>query len=128
VGAGAGATVGTLFIREGFGGMKGGLGTASLRVGEVVIGALVVINAVGDVVDWRTGKIIAGARQPDGKGFANVIETLKKHPPGQRGAALELYDSAPRATTLVVVATNAGFSKRALCKIAMMASTGAART
>ena len=75
VGAGAGATVGKLL--RGVHGMKSGLGTASLRLGEVVIAALVVINAVGDMLDWRTGKIIAGARRADGKGFANTLETMK---------------------------------------------------
>jgi len=78
VGVGAGATIGKM-LKE-YKGMKGGLGSASLRLGEVVIGALVVINAVGDIVDWRTGKIVAGARRPDGKGFVNIVETLKKLP------------------------------------------------
>lgn len=41
--------------------MKGGLGTASLRLGDVAIGALAVVNAAGDIVDWRTGRIVSVA-------------------------------------------------------------------
>jgi L-aminopeptidase/D-esterase-like protein len=129
VGAGAGATVGKMLRNHGFAGMKSGLGTASLRLGDVVIGALVVVNAVGDIVDWRTGKIVAGARRPDGKGFANIIETLKtlgRTP--QPSSRREVQDPVLQSTTLAVVATNARFHKTALTKIAMMASTGAART
>jgi len=126
VGVGAGATIGKM-LKE-YKGMKAGLGSASLRLGEVVIGALVVINAVGDIVDWRTGKIVAGARRPEGKGFANIVETLKKLPTNKLQSSLWLNDPVLRSTTLVVVATNADFSKTALTKIAMMAAVGAGRT
>jgi len=128
VGVGAGGTVGKMLRAQGFGGMKGGLGTASVRVGELVIGALVVLNSVGDIIDWRTGKIIAGGRRPDGKGFVNIVETLRTIPVSAPEARLKLHDPVLRSTTLVVVATNADLSKTALTKIAMMASTGAART
>src|SRR5918996_2487345 len=70
VGAGAGGTVGRMLQRHGMRGMKGGLGTASLRLGDVAIGALALVHAAGDVVDWRTGRIVAGARRPDGSGLA----------------------------------------------------------
>ncbi len=126
VGVGAGATVGKMLGHRGLGGMKGGLGTTSLRVGEVVIGALVVTNSVGDIIDWHSGKILAGARRPDGKGFANIIETMKTQ--SSRRSAADFPDPVLHSTTLVVVATNADFTKTALHKIAMMASTGAART
>jgi L-aminopeptidase/D-esterase-like protein len=59
-------------------GTKGGLGTASLSLGDVRIGALAVVNAAGDVVDWRTGRIVAGARRADGGGFADTVATLKR--------------------------------------------------
>ncbi len=127
VGVGAGATIGKMLVHQGLGGMKSGLGTASLRLGDVVIGALVVANAVGDILDWRTGKIIAGARRPDGKGFANIIETLKAIERGRQRSSGDIHDPVLHSTTLAVVATNAQFSKTALTKIAMMASTGAAR-
>ena len=128
VGVGAGATVGKMLLGHGFGGMKSGLGTASLRLGDVVIGALAVVNAVGDIVDWHTGRILAGARRPDGKGFANIIETLKSMGRSPRASLRRVQDPVLHSTTLVVVATNAKFNKTAMTKIAMMASTGAART
>jgi len=127
VGAGAGATVGKML--RGIPGMKAGLGTASLRLGEVVIAALVVINAVGDVLDWRTGKIIAGARRADGKGFANIVETMKADVAGgkNRQEALATYDPPFNSTNLVVVATNVSFTKTEMTKIALMANCGASR-
>jgi L-aminopeptidase/D-esterase-like protein len=126
VGAGAGATVGKML--RGLHGMKGGLGTASLHLGEVVIAALVVINGVGDILDWRTGKIIAGARRPDGKGFANTMETMKTElAEGKTQAALAITDPPFNSTNLVVVATNVNFNKTEMTKIAMMANCGAAR-
>lgn len=129
VGAGAGATMGKMLRRQGLGGMKAGLGTASLRLGDVVIGALVVVNAAGDVVDWRTGKILAGARRPEGKGFANIVETMKQTLSERSPqSSLEFYDPALGSTTIAAVATNVNFSKTQLTKIAMMANCGAART
>ncbi len=127
VGVGAGATVGKMLGGRGYRGMKAGVGTASLRLGDVVIGALVVANSSGDIVDPQTGRIVAGARRPDGKGFANIVETLKSLAGSGQRAATWLHDPALHSTTLVVVATNAEFTKTALTKIAMMASTGTAR-
>jgi L-aminopeptidase/D-esterase-like protein len=129
VGAGAGGTVGRMLQRQGMRGMKGGLGTASLRVGDVAIGALAVVNAAGDIVDWRTGKIVAGALRADGAGFADTVATLKKNLGGGRpyGRA-DVDDPVLRSTTLVVVATNIAYSKTQLTKIAMMANAGGAWT
>jgi L-aminopeptidase/D-esterase-like protein len=124
VGAGAGGTVGRMLMRYGMKGMKGGIGSASLRAGEVVIGALAVVNPAGDVVDWRTGRIVAGALTPDGQ-LADTMATLKKTlaSTGARGD-FALNDPPLRSTTLVVVATNVGYSKTQLTKIAMMANSG----
>jgi len=129
VGAGAGATVGKMLTPQGYHGMKAGVGTASIRLGDVVIGAIMISNAVGEVVDWRTGKIIAGARKPDGKGFVSIPETLRNNPPRfpLRGK-LGVEDPILGSTTIGVVATNADFNKTELTKIAMMANCGAART
>ena len=124
-GVGAGATIGKM-LKE-YKGMKGRLGSASLRLGEVVIGALVVINSVGDIVDWRTGKIVAGARRPDDKGFVNIVEAMKRLPANKPQASRWLNDAALQSTTLAVIATNADFNKTAMTKIAMMASVGAGR-
>jgi L-aminopeptidase/D-esterase-like protein len=127
VGAGAGGTVGRMLTGSGLRGMKGGLGTASLRLGDVTIGALAVVNPAGDVVDWRTGRIVAGARNADGRGLADITATLKKNlaATGNRGR-IEINDPPLRSTTLVVVGTNVAYSKTQLTKIAMMANAGGA--
>ena len=122
VGVGAGATVGKMHRGRGLGGMKGGLGTASLTLGDVVIGALAVVNAAGDIIDWRTGRIVAGARRPDGS-FADSVDVMRGIV--SRGGGLD--DAALRSTTLAVVATNVDLNKTALTKVAMMANCGAAR-
>ena len=108
--------------------MKAGVGCASRRFGDVIIGVLVVANSVGDIRDWRTGKILAGARRSDDQGFADIIETLGRDLSTKASrASLTIDDAAFRSTTLVVVATNVDFNKTQLTKLAMMASTGAAR-
>jgi L-aminopeptidase/D-esterase-like protein len=126
VGVGAGATVGKMLRNKGYLGMKSGIGTSSLRLGDVIVGALVVANSVGDILDRHTGRIVAGALRPDGKGFANISEALKKLASGA-SSSVNVSDLPLRSTTLVVVATNVSFTKTELTKIAMMASTGAAR-
>ncbi|GBC78499.1 putative aminopeptidase [bacterium HR08] len=118
VGAGAGATVGKLFGLDRA--MKGGLGTASVRVGEVIVAALVVVNAVGDVVDPQTGRILAGVRTPDGKHLADALALLRR---GERPASLRPGEN----TTLGVIATNAAFDKAGMTKIAQMGHDGLAR-
>lgn len=125
VGAGAGATVGKMHRGRGLGGMKGGLGSASLTLGDVVIGALAVVNAAGDVLDWRTGRIVAGARRADGS-FADSVAVMHGMVTARRAAA-GLDDPALRSTTLAIVATNVELTKTALTKVAMMANCGAAR-
>jgi L-aminopeptidase/D-esterase-like protein len=146
VGAGAGATVGKMLYGEGIGGMKAGVGTASIRVGDVVVAALMVVNAVGQVQDWRTAKIVAGARRKDGKGFISIPEALLTNPPRwNRKSALNDEPSGSKSayqrtnsqqngedpilgsTTIGVVATNAIFNKVEMTKITMMANCGAAR-
>ena len=124
VGAGAGATIGKMHRGRGLGGMKGGLGTASVKLGEVVLGALAVVNAAGDVLDWRTGRIIAGARRLDGR-FADSVDVIREIVSGTPGRGVE--DGPLRSTTLAVVATNVDLSKTSLTKLAMMANCGAAR-
>lgn len=123
VGAGAGATVGKMHTARGYRGMKGGLGAASVTLGDVVIGALAVVNAAGDILDWRRGRILAGARRADGS-FADSVEVMRSVVAGRGGG---LQDPALRSTTLVVVATNVTLAKTALTKLAMMANTGASR-
>jgi L-aminopeptidase/D-esterase-like protein len=120
VGVGAGATVGKAFgIRFA---MKSGLGSAGIKVGasEIVVAALVAVNALGDVIDPENGGIVAGARTADGQSFRNSMREI-----------LRGYSIPTRAgtnTTLGVVATNLAFDKAQMTKIAQMAHDGLART
>jgi L-aminopeptidase/D-esterase-like protein len=117
VGAGAGATVGKL---GGGKPMKGGIGTSSIKLPNgLVVGAIVAVNCVGDVIDPKTGKIVAGARTADGKSFLNIIEGFRSG----RGAAV----SPAQNTTIGVIATNARFDKTQMTKIAEMSHDGLAR-
>jgi L-aminopeptidase/D-esterase-like protein len=124
VGAGAGATVGKMFVGRGMSGMKGGVGTASIRAGDVVVAALVVVNSAGDIVDWRGGSIVAGARSADGRSFVGTIDLLRQDLQG-RGAPPA--DEPLRSTLLALIGTNVALTKTQLTKLAMMANTGAAR-
>lgn len=120
VGAGAGATVGKMFGYQLA--MKSGLGAASVKIGDtgLMVGAMTAVNAVGDVIDRRTGKILAGARAQDGQAFANTIHQLEQgNLPSVRFGA---------HTTLGIVATNALLNKSECTKIAQMAHDGIART
>jgi len=127
VGVGAGATIGKMHVTRGFNGMKGGLGTASVTFGDVIIGALAVVNAAGDVLDWRSGQILAGAHRADGAFVDSVkaMEPIVLRTGTAQGAAL--HDPALRSTTLAVVATNVDLAKTALTRIALMSNCGAAR-
>ena len=118
VGAGTGATVGkALGMRNA---MKSGLGTYTVTIaGGVLVSALVVVNALGDVRDPATGRIVAGARKtPESREFADADEVLKQRPPAPLVHA---------NTTLAVVVTNAALSKVEATKLAQFASLGLAR-
>lgn len=126
VGAGTGATVGKMLVGRGMRGMKGGIGCAAVRLGDVVVAAMTVVNAAGDIVDWRQGTIVAGARTADGRGFARTVDVLRRDLTTPRAAG-PLADLPLRATTLTVVATNVSLTKTQLTKLAMMVNTGPAR-
>ena len=126
VGVGAGATVGKMFRSRGHGGMKGGVGCVSIKAGDLVIAALCVVNAAGDVRDSRTGRIVAGARNKAG-GFLDSAAQLRRDLDTTRTADLRLDDQPFRATTLTVIATNVALDKTSLTKLAMMTNTGASR-
>ncbi len=119
VGAGAGATVGKMFGPN-FS-MKAGLGTASVKLGNtgIVVGAMVAVNAVGDVINPKTAKIVAGARDESGNGFRDTSAQMLKG-----------FSVVPRAganSTIGIVATNATLDKTQATKIAQMAHDGYAR-
>lgn len=119
VGAGAGATVGKLFGPERA--MKGGIGHASVQVGPWVVAAMIACNAVGDVVDPATGRVLAGARSADGQSLRDTQaallegETVRRVMPGTN-------------TTIGVVATNATLTKAQAQRLAVSAHDGLARS
>ncbi|HEX7365325.1 MAG TPA: P1 family peptidase [Dehalococcoidia bacterium] len=120
VGAGTGATVGKIMGIERA--IKSGVGTASCCIGnDLIVAALIAVNAIGDVVDHRTGKMLAGPRNEQNNGFLSSVEILT-------GGAFT-YQRNPLATntTLGVVATNACLTKEQVNKLAQMAQDGIAR-
>ena len=118
VGAGTGATVGKLkgYDRA----MKGGVGYCTIEVGELKVSALMVVNAMGDVVNPETGKIMAGLRSEDGKACVGTEAIMIKD--GTQGKV-----SFSGNTTIGVVMTNADLNKNQATKIASMAQDGLAR-
>lgn len=119
VGAGAGAVVGKIFgIRHA---MKGGIGTASVTVGGVTVGALVACNALGDVLDPDTAQVLAGARTEDGLQLRDTRRALLA------GATPQPL-LAGTNTTLAVVATDAPITKAQAHRLAVVAHDGLARS
>ena len=119
VGAGTGATIGKLFGMARA--MKGGIGSFTVTLpGGVLVSALVAVNALGDVRDPATGKIIAGARKS-----ASSREFVDSESEMKRGVVI---GGATPNTTLAVVATNARLNKVQANKLAQFASLGMART
>lgn len=122
VGVGAGASVGKLM------GIalatKGGVGTsARLLANGIIVGALVVVNAFGDVIDPQSGAILAGARDPNNpQRFINSSKMIRE------GLRIPQRGTAFQNTTLGVVATNVRLTKRQAIKVAQMAHSGLVRT
>ena len=129
VGAGTGASVGKILGLKTA--MKSGLGTASMNIGKLIVGAIVAVNAWGDVIDPQNGQILAGARSTslgplklgqDGY-FSNTLELMKTFV-GRTGLSF-----ASRSNTVIgVVATNARLTQAEATKVAQMAQDGLART
>ncbi len=118
VGAGAGATVGKLFGFERS--MKGGIASASVHVGGFTVGAIVAVNAMGDVVDWPSGEPIAGARGADGRGLVGTSRAILA------GEVPTMIDPGT-ATTIGVIATDARLTKAQAQRVAWMGHDGLAR-
>jgi L-aminopeptidase/D-esterase-like protein len=118
VGAGTGATVGKILgVKRA---VKSGLGTASQKMaGDAVVAALIVVNAIGDVIKPGTREILAGPRKPDGSGF---LSTSRLWRTGPREVV------PPFNTVIGVVATNVRLSKAVLGRLARVAQAGIART
>ena len=128
IGVGTGASVGKLFGPALA--MKSGLGSASLKAGRLIVGALVAVNSLGDVVDPSTGTILAGLRsgrvgpiRVGGTGeFADSMKTMRTI------LARNVLRLAARTNTVIgVVATNARLDKAGATKVAQMSHDGLAR-
>jgi L-aminopeptidase/D-esterase-like protein len=118
-GAGTGATVGKIYGMSRA--MKGGLGTACIEiVGGIKVGALVAVNAFGDIIDPGIGAIVAGARKFDDTGFADTASVLRAD---LAGTVFSLMN-----TVIGLVATNATLTKEETNKLAQMAVSGITRT
>lgn len=117
-GAGTGATVGKLLGMEHC--MKSGIGSYAVQVGDLQVGALVAVNALGDIYDWKNGQKVAGLLAEDHKTFLDAEQVAL-----QKTEVVE--NKFVGNTTLGVILTNARFDKTKLCKIAGMAHDGYAR-
>lgn len=117
-GAGCGATVGKFCGMATC--MKSGIGSYALRLGELQVGAVVAVNALGDIFDWKTGKQVAGLLTEDKSALRRTADIM-------RGSVRVVDNKFTGNTTLAVVITNAAFEKAQLCKIAGMAHDGYAR-
>jgi L-aminopeptidase/D-esterase-like protein len=121
VGAGTGATVGKFLGMKRA--TKGGLGTASRKLAKgVVVAALIVVNAFGDVLEPNTGRIIAGTRHPRRKCFLSTSQLFQ----GDQFKRAVMFSACN--TTIGVVATNARLDKEQANRLAKMAQVGIART
>ena len=118
VGAGSGALIGKLLGQQRA--MKGGVGTASVSAAGYTVGALIVCNAVGDVLDPATGRVLAGARTEDGRGLLNTRDALLNGHQAQ-------HQLAGRNTTIGVIATDAVLDKAQAQRLAQVAHDGLAR-
>ncbi|MEI8130816.1 MAG: P1 family peptidase [Leptolinea sp.] len=129
IGAGTGATVGKILGMKQA--MKSGIGSASMDIGGgVYVGAIIAVNAFGDVIDPTTRQILAGARPLQagpfaigGKNqFADTLEIMKSF----TGRTIMSFASAVSNTVIGVVATNADLNKEEINKVAQMSHNGVA--
>ena len=119
VGAGAGATIGKVFGMEHA--MKGGLGAYCVKLGELLVGAVVAVNCLGDVVDPATGAIMAGACQQEPFRFLDSEKGLLQQ-------CEKLGNRFAGNTTIGAILTNAQLTKAQATKVSSMAHDGYART
>ena len=118
-GAGCGATVGKAAGMDTC--MKTGIGSYAIQLGELKVGAIVALNALGDVYDWKNGRQIAGLLDAERQTLRDTSEYMQK-------SYAIVENKFTGNTTLAVVMTNARFEKAQLCKIAGMAHDGYARS
>jgi L-aminopeptidase/D-esterase-like protein len=119
VGAGTGATVGKILGPNNS--MKGGLGTCAFQIGDLQVGAIVAVNALGDIINPQNGEIIAGAISDDKYAFLNTEQIMLQ----QYSEKINRFSGN---TTIGLVATNAILSKPEANKVASMSHNGYGRT
>ncbi|TXJ60008.1 peptidase S58 family protein [Brachyspira aalborgi] len=124
-GAGAGATVGKILGIDYA--MKSGLGFYALQIGNLKVGAIVSVNAFGDIFDYESGKMIAGVLNKEKNGFGNSEEELIKIAEN-KNLSFDIENNITANTTIGAVITNAKFTKSQMEKIASMSHNGFART
>lgn len=117
-GAGTGATVGKLYGMDTC--MKSGIGSYAVQIGDLQVGAIVAVNALGDIYDWKNGQKVAGLLSADKKGFRSTADEVYK-------SYEVVKNKFTGNTTIGVILTNARFQKTQLCKIAGMTHNGYAR-
>ena len=118
-GVGTGATIGKLNGMEHC--MKSGIGSYAVQLGDLKVGAIVAVNSLGDIYNWRDGHKVAGMLTPDCKHFVDSEDVVF--------ADYEVVENKfVGNTTIGVVLTNAAFQKTQLCKLAGMAHDGYARS
>lgn len=116
VGGGTGAAVGKLYGMEQS--QKSGIGAYAVQIGKLKVGAIVIVNAFGDVFDDKGNKI-AGLTNKEGTAFLDFKEEMYK--------SIEPKSQFTGNTTIGAIITNAKFEKSMLCKIASMGQNGLAR-
>ena len=118
-GAGCGATVGKFCGMERC--MKSGIGSYAVEIGDLQLGAVVAVNALGDIYDWKNGKKIAGLLNESKDGFTSSEELMY--------SKIDVVENKfVGNTTIGIVITNAKLDKTQLCKIAAMTHDGYARS
>lgn len=118
-GAGCGATVGKIAGMTSC--MKSGIGSYAVQIGDLKLGAIVAVNALGDIYDWKTNTKIAGLLNQDKTAFLKTEDIMYSFIDKVENRFVE-------NTTLGIIITNASFSKSQLCKIASMTQNGYARS
>jgi len=118
IGCGMGATVGKILGHTSS--MKSGLGSATVKVGDLVVSALVAVNSFGDIYDFSTGRQIAGVYDYDNKKLLNTVEIMKGM---NNNIGFNMTN-----TTIGVIATNAILTKAEANKVSQMAHNGLAWT
>lgn len=135
VGVGTGASVGKICGAEFC--MKAGIGSYAVQAGPLKVGAIVAVNAIGDIYDWKNGQKVAGLLALDKKSFRMTEEIIYQRyemsmEANMNEAPQEDLAAVPENlvtnTTIGIIITNGKFDKSQLCKVAGMTHNGLARS